>query len=207
MQVPETPKPSEEELQDRLKWGHGGVLPMGQKKKHIPSEPQIFGWFWYGMCSPVYEFRPEIRTKKQQVVKGGQGHVFAQPQDAKIIYYSPSCAPIEEKRSQVRTIHASLVWRRTRMIWNICICMEINEISGKDFSMEDFSTSLLKKMHDVETCRELLGEHISEVKSSPRSFLFLDPPIFRTDVWMSVFHETDFCDCFKQTLLLRDEDL
>ena len=88
--------------------------------------------------------------------------------------------------------------------------MEINEISGKDFSMEDFSTSLFKKMHDVETCRELLEEHISEVKSSPRCFLFLDPPIFRTDLGCPYFMKQTSVTVLNRlcmTLLLRDEDL
>lgn len=123
------------------------------KKKHIPRTSD-FWMILVRMCSPIFT---SLDLKLGPKIKSGQGHVLAQPQDAKIIYYSPSCAPIEEKRSQVRTIHSSLVWKRTGMIWHICICMEINEISGKDFSMEDFSTSLFKKMHDVETCRELLG--------------------------------------------------
>ena len=148
------------------------------------------------MCSPIFT---SLDLKLGPKTKSGQGHVFAQPQDAKIIYYSPSCAPIEEKRSQVRSILRLFGKEHAWFEAFFSICMEINEISGKDFSMEDFSTSLFNKMHDAETCRELLGEHISEVKSSPRSFLFLRSSNFSIRPWMSVFHQTDFCDCFKQT--------
>ena len=65
MQVPETPKPSEEELQDRLKMfvGSRRGFAYGSKNTH-PKNLRFLDDF--GMCSPVYEFRPEIRTKNKK---------------------------------------------------------------------------------------------------------------------------------------------
>ena len=69
MQVPETPKPSEEELQDRLKMfvrSRRGFA-YGSKNTH-PKNLRFLDDF--GMCSPVYEFRP---VKLGQKTKSGQG--------------------------------------------------------------------------------------------------------------------------------------